>query len=195
MSTAQQLYEGVDIGGGTVGLITYMRTDSTNACQRSAQEIRGYITKNFERRLPAEGADPVPQQVQERPGGARGDPADLDRAHAGPGAQYPDRGPGAALRDDLEAHAGLPDDARKFDTTSVDIWRPAQADNLFRASGQILVFPGFMAVYQEDADDTEQEGRRQAAAAGGKGNAFRSTASSASSISPSRRRATPKRVW
>ncbi len=44
----------------------------------------------------------------------------------------------------------------KYDTTSVDL-AAGRADTLFRATGQILVFPGFMAVYLEDADDVEQE--------------------------------------
>ena len=48
MRVAQQLYEGVDIGGGAVGLITYMRTDSVNLAAEAVEEIRGYIQNNFE---------------------------------------------------------------------------------------------------------------------------------------------------
>ena len=47
MRTAQSLYEGVDIGGGTIGLITYMRTDSVNLANEAVAEIRGYIGDNF----------------------------------------------------------------------------------------------------------------------------------------------------
>ena len=75
MRTAQQLYEGVDIGGGTVGLITYMRTDSTNLANEALQEIRGYIGKNFNADYLPKAPDPLPQQIEERPGSARGDPA------------------------------------------------------------------------------------------------------------------------
>src|SRR5882672_8847317 len=47
MRTAQQLYEGVDIGGSTVGLITYMRTDSQSLANEALQELRDYIQKKF----------------------------------------------------------------------------------------------------------------------------------------------------
>src|SRR6185295_10978234 len=47
MRTAQELYEGVDIGGETEGLITYMRTDSTNLANEALLEIRHYIAKHF----------------------------------------------------------------------------------------------------------------------------------------------------
>ena len=49
MSTAQQLYEGVDTGGTTVGLITYMRTDSVALANEAVNEIRDYIGKNFDK--------------------------------------------------------------------------------------------------------------------------------------------------
>src|SRR5574340_1073111 len=47
MRTAQSLYEGVDIGGQTIGLITYMRTDSVNLANEAVAEIRDYIRDNF----------------------------------------------------------------------------------------------------------------------------------------------------
>src|ERR1700690_2989253 len=48
MRTAQQLYEGIDIGGGAVGLITYMRTDSVNLANEAIADIRAYVGKQFE---------------------------------------------------------------------------------------------------------------------------------------------------
>ncbi len=60
MAVAQQLYEGVDVGGdeGSVGLITYMRTDSTNVAGEAQQEAREVIAQHLRRRLPArEAAD------------------------------------------------------------------------------------------------------------------------------------------
>ena len=48
MRVAQQLYEGVDIGSGTVGLITYMRTDSFSMATEAVMSIRDYVKKNFE---------------------------------------------------------------------------------------------------------------------------------------------------
>src|SRR5690606_27704215 len=47
MRIAQQLYEGVDIGGQTAGLISYMRTDSVTLAQEALQEIRSYIAAQF----------------------------------------------------------------------------------------------------------------------------------------------------
>ena len=54
MSIAQQLYEGLDVGeGGTTGLITYMRTDSTNMAEVAQAEAREYIEERLRQRLPA----------------------------------------------------------------------------------------------------------------------------------------------
>src|SRR4029079_6931352 len=47
MMVAQQLYEGIDIGTGTVGLISYMRTDSVNLSTEAVDEIRQFITKRY----------------------------------------------------------------------------------------------------------------------------------------------------
>ena len=74
----------------------------------------------------------------------------------------PDPGPGAPLRDDLEAHAGLPDDAGalRHHRARHPIGRRHE-DTLFRATGQTLVFPGYIAVYQEGADDSADEGEEK----------------------------------
>ncbi len=157
MRTAQQLYEGVDIDGGSTGLITYMRTDSTNLANEALQEIRGYIGKTF-------SADYLPKA----PIHYRSKSKNAQEAHEG-------IRPTSAFRTPEQVRSYLiPDQARlyemiwkrtlacqmapaKFDTTSVDI-SVGRKDNLFRASGQTLVFPGFIAVYQEDVDDSVDEG-------------------------------------
>ena len=76
MRVAQQLYEGVDIGEGAVGLITYMRTDSLNLAQEAVgADPRGHrqaLRPGGSRR----GTAGLPHQVQERPGSPRGDPPD-----------------------------------------------------------------------------------------------------------------------
>jgi len=156
MRTAQSLYEGVDIGGQTIGLITYMRTDSVNLANEAVAEIRGYIKDNFAADyLP--GKQPVykskSKNAQEAHEAIR--PTSISRT--------PD-----SLRGHLTA-----DQARlyemiwkrtlacqmapgRFDTVSVDI-RLGGDTTLFRASGQTLVFPGFISVYMEDVDDAEEE--------------------------------------
>ena len=48
MRTAQQLYEGIDTGSGAVGLISYMRTDSVNLAREAIEDVRAYISQNFD---------------------------------------------------------------------------------------------------------------------------------------------------
>ncbi len=156
MRTAQSLYEGIDIGGQTIGLITYMRTDSVNLANEAVAEIRSYISDNFSAEyLP--GKQPVyksqTQNAQEAHEAIR--PTSIQRT--------PD-----SLRDYLHIDqmrlyemiwkrtlASQMTPAR-FDTVSVDI-RLSSDDTLFRASGQTLVFPGFIGVYMEGVDDAEEE--------------------------------------
>jgi len=158
MRIAQQLYEGIDIGGQTVGLISYMRTDSVNLAQEAIEEIRGYIGSNF-------SADYLPRTVPVYKSKAKNAQEAHEAIRPTSIARSPD-----SIRDALTV-----DQARlyemiwkrtlasqmtpaRFDTVSVDI-RLGGDDTLFRASGQTLVFPGFIAVYQEDTDDsTEEEG-------------------------------------
>lgn len=156
MRTAQSLYEGVDIGGQTVGLISYMRTDSVSLAKEAVEEIRSYIRDNFAPDyLP--GKQPLykskTKNAQESHEAIR--PTSILRT--------PD-----SLRDHLNA-----DQARlyemiwkrtlacqmapaRYNTVSLDI-RLGGDDTLFRASGQTLVFPGFIGVYMEDVDDAEEE--------------------------------------
>ncbi len=156
MSTAQQLYEGVDIGGSTVGLITYMRTDSVALAREAVGEIRGYIADNFD-------ADYLPKSAvtyrnrsknaQEAHEAIR--PTSIARTPASVKKYLrPDQ---AALYEMIWKRTLASQMApARFDTTSVDI-EAGTKDTIFRATGQILVFPGFIAVYMEGADDTEQE--------------------------------------
>ena len=156
MSTAQQLYEGVDIGGTTVGLITYMRTDSVALAKEAVQEIRGYIGKNFD----AEYLPKSPVTYRNRSKNAQEAheairPTSISRTPASVRKYLkPDQ---AALYEMIWKRTLASQMApARFDTTSVDL-EAGSDDTLFRATGQIMVFPGFIAVYTEGADDTEQE--------------------------------------
>jgi len=156
MRTAQQLYEGVDIGGDTVGLITYMRTDSLTLANDALNELRDYIRKKFD-------ADYLPKAAIQY----RSKSKNAQEAHEAIRPTSVFRTP-ESLRAYLNhEQAALYEmiwkrtlacqmTPARYDTTTVDI-AAGQADTLFRANGQVLVFPGFMAVYLEDADDTEQE--------------------------------------
>ncbi len=83
MRLAQQLYEGIDIDGDTVGLITYMRTDGVQMAREAMLAIRDHVKRGLRRGLPARRPARIQQQGQERAGGARGDPPDRRVAHAG----------------------------------------------------------------------------------------------------------------
>jgi len=155
MRTAQQLYEGIDIGGETVGLITYMRTDSVNLAQEAIEELRGYIEQRY-------GAKALPAQ----PRSYKTKSKNAQEAHEA-------IRPTAAGRDPESMRGHLSQDQAKlyelvwkrtiacqmnhatFNTVAVDL--AAGEGNLFRASGSTLVDPGFIAVYQEGVDDAKAE--------------------------------------
>lgn len=152
MRVAQQLYEGVDIGAGAVGLITYMRTDSVTLAQEAMDEIRDLIVKRY-------GKDNLPpkphvyktksknaQEAHEaiRPTSAANIPDDI-KQHLSP-EQY-------KLYDLIwkrtvacqMVHATL-------DTVAVDL--EASKGNVFRANGSHVKHAGYMSVYQEGKDET-----------------------------------------
>ncbi len=156
MRIAQQLYEGVNIGTSAVGLITYMRTDSFSMAAEAVMQIRGYIKGNFE-------ADYLPKSpimyktksksAQEAHEAIR--PTDISRTPASLRTFLtPEQ---FRLYDMIWKRALACQMApARFDAVSVDLSVGGEA-NLFRATGQTLVFPGFIAVYTEGADDTEEE--------------------------------------
>jgi DNA topoisomerase-1 len=155
MRTAQQLYEGIDIGGETVGLISYMRTDSVNLAQEALDEIRDYIAQRF-------GADNVPKE----PRVYKTKSKNAQEAHEAVRPTSVLREPDA-LKDHLTkeqhrlyeliwkrtiacqmVHATI-------DTVAVDL--AAGEGNTFRANGSTVVHPGFMAVYEESVDDAKKD--------------------------------------
>ncbi|HEY8491220.1 MAG TPA: type I DNA topoisomerase [Dehalococcoidia bacterium] len=160
MTVAQQLYEGRPLGSeGAVGLITYMRTDSTALSDVAKQEIRAYVTERF-------GADFVPAKPRVYTKKAKG----AQEAHEAirPTSVY--REPDAIKRhltpDQYKLYSLIWQRAvasqmadAVFDTTSVDIEaRPPQGRAfLFRATDSRLRFPGFRQVYIEARDDGRDE--------------------------------------
>ena len=157
MRTAQQLYEGIDIGGETVGLISYMRTDSVNLANEAVLEIREVIAQRFG----AENLPPEPLVYKTKSKNAQ-------EAHEAI------RPTAAARTPDSVKEYLKPEQAKLYeliwkrtvacqmipallDTVSVDLTAGEGTGNTFRASGSTIVKPGFMAVYQEDADEPNQE--------------------------------------
>jgi DNA topoisomerase-1 len=156
MRLAQQLYEGIDIGEGNVGLITYMRTDSVSLAAEAVQEIRDVITRLYGPQALAEEVrvyrtkSKNAQEAHEaiRPTSAAIIPADIER--------YLDA-------DQLKLYALIWKRAvacqmapAVFDTVAVDMLAGSDGPerHLLRANGSTLIAPGYIAVYQEDADDS-----------------------------------------
>jgi DNA topoisomerase-1 len=156
MKVAQSLYEGVNVGKEVTGLITYMRTDSVTLSKEAVQEMRGYITKNY-------GSDYLPKAPNEY----RSSSKNAQEAHEAIRPTSIKRSPDSVapfLNDEQRklyemiwkrAIASQMTPA-KFDTVAVD-FNVGGDKNVFRATGQTMVFPGFFAVYHEDQDDAVEE--------------------------------------
>ena len=82
MQIAQRLYEGVDIGGDTVGLITYMRTDGVDIAPEALTSARRVIEREYGARYMPDAPRRYHVEGEERAGGARGDPPDRSLAPA-----------------------------------------------------------------------------------------------------------------
>jgi DNA topoisomerase-1 len=153
MQVAQRLYEGVDIGGETVGLITYMRTDGVTSRPRRSRHPRAIEKSSASAtcRRPAH----LQEQGQERAGSARGDPPDRPVRNPGRSRKRARCRPGRPLRADLEAHDRQPDGAAEIERrppTSTSEGRDGKPYGL-RATGSVITFDGFLAVYEEGRDD------------------------------------------
>jgi len=159
MRLAQQLYEGLDIGEGSVGLITYMRTDSVSLADEAVKEIREVAARLYGKDEVAEEPrvyktkSKNAQEAHEaiRPTSAGITPADVE----------------GKIDDDLyrlysliwkRAVASQMSHA-VFDTVAVDMLagQDGPERNLLRANGSTLVKPGYISVYQEGTDDTKAD--------------------------------------
>lgn len=160
MALAQALYEGVDVGeGGTTGLITYMRTDSTNIAEVARDEVRRYIAQRY-------GADFLPEK-----------PVEYTKKVAGAQEAHEAIRPTSVFREPEKVRPYLEPamfklyqliwqrfvacqmEAAVYDTLTVEVTgRGAAHEYLFRSSGSVLKFPGFLVVYEEARDeDTRSE--------------------------------------
>ncbi len=160
MMLAQQLYEGISLGKeGSEGLITYMRTDSTQVSSLAQQEAAAYIKKRF-------GARYTPSKPRVYRGKVKGAQEAHEAIRPTSVAREPQR-----LRDHLN-----PDQFRLYDlvwkrmlasqmadavmdVTSVDIDASGHsgAAYLFKASGTVLKFPGYREVYTAERGESEED--------------------------------------
>lgn len=156
MQLAQRLYEGVDIGGETVGLITYMRTDGVQMAAEAIAGARAVIAREF-------GANYVPEaprlyktkakNAQEAHEAIR--PTDMARRPEDV-ARYLDRDQLRLYELIWKRTVASQMAAAELDQVGVDI-RGDQHGVTFRATGSVVVFDGFLKVYSEDKDDSEDE--------------------------------------
>ncbi|MGH1361989.1 MAG: DNA topoisomerase I [Calditrichia bacterium] len=155
MRLAQQLYEGVDVGSGEVGLITYMRTDSVTLSGEAITEIRELIGQRY-------GQDQMP----DKPHTYKTKSKNAQEAHEAIRPTSVKRIP-----DEIKTRL-TPDQMKLYDM----IWKRTVASqmisatintvaielgcgegNIFRATGSTIADPGFMAVYQEGNDENKPE--------------------------------------
>jgi DNA topoisomerase-1 len=156
MRVAQQLYEGMEIGGETAGLITYMRTDSVNLAQDALEELREFIPERYGKAaLPAEARNyktkaKNAQEAHEaiRPTTIRNTPEEIRKYLSAEQFKLYDLIWKRTVSCQM-IHATI-------NTVSVDF--NCGKDNMFRATGSTIVDPGFMAVYQEGEDDQKGGG-------------------------------------
>jgi len=151
MTIAQQLYEGIDLGGETVGLISYMRTDSVNLANEAIADLRELIVARF-------GQDKLPEQ----PRLYKTKSKNAQEAHEAIRPTSAQRSPEA-----VKAYLS-PDQFKLYNliwkrtvacqmihatigTVAVDLG--CGEGNTFRANGSTVIEPGFMAVYLEGRDD------------------------------------------
>ena len=153
MRIAQQLYEGIDIGEGSIGLITYMRTDSVNLAEEALTEIRDFISSRY-------GKNSLPEQARIFKTKSK----NAQEAHEA-------IRPTSVTRLPSDIKDSLTDEQFKLyeliwkrtmasqmthatiDSVAVDMF--CGDGNLFRANGSSIADPGFMQVYLEGVDDSE----------------------------------------
>src|SRR5689334_16397035 len=158
MMIAQRLYEGVELGEeGQVGLITYMRTDSTRVAPEALTEVREYIGQNY-----------GPQYLPESPNTYK-EKKEAQAAHEA-------IRPTSAMRHPDQVKQYLKEDEYKvykliwqrfvasqitpavFDQTTVDIDAKSGSDTFwFRVTGSVLKFDGFLKVYEESKEGKDEE--------------------------------------
>ncbi|MBB3867904.1 type I DNA topoisomerase [Parageobacillus toebii NBRC 107807] len=154
MMIAQQLYEGIDLGSeGTVGLITYMRTDSTRVSESARQEALSYIEATFgkefvaqEKRKEKKNANAQDAHEAIRPTSAFREPEKVK--------PYLTRDQFRLYKLIWERFIASQMAAALLDTMSIELENEGV---IFRASGSKVKFPGFMKVYVEGTDDQTDE--------------------------------------
>ncbi len=162
MQVAQRLYEGVDIGGETVGLITYMRTDGVQIAPEAISEIRRKLERDFGKRY-------VPPFIREYKAKAKNAQEAHEAIRPTDVSRSPDEVAKRLERDQARlyelvwkrAMASQMASAELEQTTAdIDVQgRDGKAYGL-RATGSVVMFDGFLRLYEEGRDEEDEESRR-----------------------------------
>ncbi len=156
MSIAQKLYEGKELGpGGLVGLITYMRTDSVRISDEALTEVRQYIGTKY-------GADILPEKPNVYRVKKAAQAQDAHEAIRPTSTEFdPEKIKDYLTKEEYNIYKMIWDrfvasqmKPALFDVTDVDIKNGVYN---FRASGEVLKFPGYLAVFQEASDEDDEE--------------------------------------
>lgn len=156
MRTAQQLYEGIEIADGSVGLITYMRTDSVNLAQEAVKELRAFIADQY-------GFDKLPSQPRKYKTKAKNAQEAHEAIRPTSVRRIPDQVKSQLTSEQLKLYTLIWKRTvacqmihATIDTMSIDL--ECGEGNIFRVTGSTVVDPGYMIVYQESGRDAKDEG-------------------------------------
>jgi len=163
MTLAQRLYEGMDVGDlGTIGLITYMRTDSTRIAPEAMQEVRDYIRATH-------GAEHLPDEPRVYKTG-KGEQGAHEAIRPTSMSLAPEQVKQFLQKDEFQLYnliwnrfVASQMKPALFDVTTADI---KAGDCTFRASGSTMKFPGYLAVYQDvvEKEKKDKDAEKDAAA-------------------------------
>jgi DNA topoisomerase-1 len=158
MMIAQRLYEGVELGEeGLVGLITYMRTDSTRVAPEAIAEVREYVASEY-----------GPQYLPESPNTYK-EKKEAQAAHEAirpsSAARHPDQVKQYLQEDEFKVYkliwqrfVASQMNPAVFDQTTVDIDAKSSNETFwFRVTGSVMKFDGFLKVYEESKDSKDEE--------------------------------------
>ncbi len=155
MRTAQQLYEGAEIGGETVGLITYMRTDGVQMAREAILAARDTVKSQFgPTYLPAAPREYTARAKNAQEAHEAIRPTDFDRAPDRV-ARYLNHDQSRLYELIFKRALASQMQSAELDQTTVEI--ADTAGTTLRATGSVLVFDGFLKLYREDLDDAAED--------------------------------------
>jgi DNA topoisomerase-1 len=158
MMLAQRLYEGVEVGKETVGLITYMRSDSTRISEDAVAEVRQFITERYGKEFVPEAPNAFKSKKEAQDAHEAIRPTSM--------AYSPEEVEKYLAEDEMKLYRLIWNRfvacqmmPALYDQTSIDVSAKGRngVDYTFRATGSVLKFEGFLKVYQEGKDQADEE--------------------------------------